>query len=64
MSTVRFATICDACGKRSPEYVRYATCEDCGDDVCPDCTVFVGYNNNPDLEGVVCPTCGAPEGTR
>jgi hypothetical protein len=57
MSTVRFATICDHCGKRSPEYDRYDTCADCGDDVCPSCSVSVSYQNNPDSDVVVCPTC-------
>lgn len=37
MSTVRFAEICDKCGKRSEEYSRWNVCRECGDDVCHDC---------------------------
>jgi hypothetical protein len=35
MSMVRFATICDQCGKRSEEYAGWGDCRECGDDVCP-----------------------------
>ena len=35
---VRFAEICDHCGKRSEEYSRWFTCRECGDDVCADCS--------------------------
>lgn len=38
MSLVRFATICDKCGKRSPEFEFWYTCTDCRDDVCNGCT--------------------------
>lgn len=36
MSTVRFATVCDAkdCGARSKEYSRHAVCRECLDDFC------------------------------
>lgn len=37
MSIVRFATLCDRCGKRSEEYSGWPTCECCVEDVCPDC---------------------------
>lgn len=52
MSIVRFATLCDAvlgvteiregipefskCRARSDEYRSWPTCEDCGEDFCPD----------------------------
>jgi hypothetical protein len=43
MATVRFATTCDhtigngrTCGRRSPEYVAYPSCRECGTEVCPD----------------------------
>lgn len=61
MSTVRFATICDLCGKRSPEYHKYEHCADCGDDVCPDCAVGISYQNDPDRCTVVCLGCAEPE---
>jgi len=37
MSTVRFAELCDECGRRSPEYSRWNVCVECGMDVCTDC---------------------------
>jgi hypothetical protein len=39
MSIVRFATICDGCGTRGPEYQAYLHCRECLDDVCPACDV-------------------------
>lgn len=38
MSMVRFAMICDHCGKRSPEYTLWPTCRECGEDVCHECS--------------------------
>jgi hypothetical protein len=35
MGTVRFASICDHCGKRGPEYQAYLRCRECGADLCP-----------------------------
>lgn len=61
MSTVRFATICDLCGKRSAEYARFACCIDCGADVCPACEVGISYQNDPDRCSVVCFKCAEPE---
>lgn len=57
MSTVRFATLCDVCGKRSEEYARFPRCIDCGDDICPNCTVSVAFGGDPDKEAAVCPAC-------
>ena len=38
MSTVRFGTICDICGKGSRDYAHDANyCEDCGKDLCDEC---------------------------
>jgi NMD protein affecting ribosome stability and mRNA decay len=39
MSTVRFAMLCDKCGRRSEEYGSWPSCADCGEDVCTDCDV-------------------------
>lgn len=35
MSMVRFATLCDRCGRRSPEYEAWPCCRECFQDVCP-----------------------------
>jgi hypothetical protein len=37
MSIVRFASVCDHCGKRGPEYEAYLSCRECGRDLCPAC---------------------------
>lgn len=37
MSMVRFAQLCDQCGKRSPEYSAWAHCRECSDDACRTC---------------------------
>jgi hypothetical protein len=37
MSIVRFASVCDQCGKRGPEYQAYLSCRACGRDRCPEC---------------------------
>lgn len=39
MSMVRFAMLCDKCGKRSDEYSVWDTCFECMEDVCDDCLV-------------------------
>jgi len=36
MGIVRFASICDHCGKRGEEYSAYLHCRNCGLDLCPD----------------------------
>lgn len=36
MSVVRFAHVCDHCGKRGPEYEAFLHCRNCGRDLCPD----------------------------
>lgn len=57
MSLVRFATICDRCGKRSEEYTCFKSCTECADDICPDCTTDVSYGNDPDKLGTICDVC-------
>lgn len=38
MSYVRFATICDKCGERGPEYCAHTViCRECYEDVCEKC---------------------------
>jgi len=39
MSLVKFATVCDKCGKRSEEYQAWPSCWDCYEDICPSCQV-------------------------
>ena len=39
MSVVRFATTCDKCGRRSPEYSSWPMCLECLSDVCQLCYV-------------------------
>jgi hypothetical protein len=39
MSVVRFAMLCDKCGRRSEEYGCHATCRECGLDICEACDV-------------------------
>lgn len=39
MSMVRFATLCDKCGRRSEEYSAWPSCKDCMEDACPDCDI-------------------------
>lgn len=38
MSLVRFASLCDTCGRRSSEYEQWHRCRDCDDHACPYCT--------------------------
>lgn len=37
MSLVRFASLCDVCDSRSPEYQGWLMCRECLLDICPDC---------------------------
>ncbi len=50
---VRFATICDHCGKRSEEYSSFATCRECLDDVCPNCSI----NKEDETGKATCHNC-------
>jgi hypothetical protein len=38
MSIVRFATLCDSCEARSPEYTSWPSCVECGLDTCSKCS--------------------------
>jgi hypothetical protein len=53
---VKFAELCDTCGRRSEEYTTWLTCRDCGEDVCYMC----GHDIiAPDMDkgSAVCPDC-------
>ncbi len=40
MSSVMFATICDTCKRKSPEYDCWPVCSECLEDICPECCVW------------------------
>lgn len=56
MSLVKFATLCDSCGKRSGEYQRFAVCEGCLLDVCPECTHVIISDESM---RITCKACAA-----
>jgi hypothetical protein len=39
MATVRYATLCEMCGRRSDEYTEWPECRDCSMHLCPTCAV-------------------------
>ena len=57
MTTVRFATVCDKCGKRSTEYEAWASCDGCQDDVCPECSAE--YREDEGRKYATCHNCAA-----
>lgn len=61
MSTVRFATLCDHCGKRSMEYSVWASCEECLSDTCPECAVTGSYDEDETGSSCLCVHCEAAE---
>lgn len=46
MSIVRFATLCDHCGRRSEEYSSWPSCRECLEDVCPSCSTNPSEDEN------------------
>ena len=54
MSIVRFAMLCDKCGKRSEEYTPWATCRECGMDFCPNCST---ENTEDESNRCICNEC-------
>ncbi len=36
---VRYASLCDICGKRSEEYTHWPNCRECDRDICPGCVL-------------------------
>jgi len=55
MSSVRFAALCDTCGKRSEEYRGWRSCAGCVEDVCDSCDRSRGAFDPLAL----CPACGS-----
>jgi NMD protein affecting ribosome stability and mRNA decay len=58
MSIVRFAMLCDKCGRRSEEYGGWSSCRNCGEDVCPDCDV-VAERTEDEANKTLCRDCKA-----
>ncbi len=56
MATVRFAHICDRCGKRGEEYTAMATCSECLKDTCSDCDV-PAHRTEDERNKTVCKAC-------
>lgn len=56
MIVVRFATLCDACKRRSPEYAAWPTCRGCDAHICPDCGV-PDTESDPDVDTPVTCLC-------
>lgn len=52
---VRFACVCDHCGKRSHEYEMWPCCRECGEDVCWACGEF--WPDGPESWKTVCKRC-------
>lgn len=57
---VRFATLCDHCGKRSAEYAHFAVCRECLEDICPDCDV-PSERSEDETNKTLCRKCAAEE---
>lgn len=56
MSTVRFATLCDKCGRRSEEYSSWPGCSECLADVCSDCDI-PGERTEDERNQTLCKLC-------
>ena len=57
MSTVRFATLCDKCKRRSEEYTSWPRCTECGDDICSNCDCPLARSEDERHE-TLCTDCG------
>lgn len=57
MSMVRFAQLCDRCGKRSEEYSYWYDCRECMEDVCTDC--IVPGTEDDEYGDAMCKKCAA-----
>jgi hypothetical protein len=55
MSTVKYHSICDICGKESVEYTAFGWCKNCGKDVCPEHTDPESYD--PETCIALCTEC-------
>lgn len=56
---VRFAEVCDHCGKRSEEYSRWFDCKECGEAVCDSCAVK--GSTDKETSSAFCKRCSALE---
>lgn len=54
MSMVRFATLCDKCGKRSEEYSAWPSCRECLEHVCPNCSVNASEDEAHEADCLEC----------
>lgn len=56
---VRFAALCDQCGRRSAEWAQWPSCHDCLLDICPDCAApgEAGYEDEGRWVGARCRQC-------
>ena len=57
MSLVRYANLCDTCGKRSAEYTTYPDCFECVQEFCPNCGVVTQECDGEIRERGYCNTC-------
>jgi hypothetical protein len=63
---VAFASTCDKCLTRSPEYSRWATCRECDEDICDGCAAR-GSLREAELDTpatCLCKPCAAELATR
>jgi hypothetical protein len=56
MSLVKFATLCDKCEKRSPEYSAWPSCRMCMDHICTSCA-SPGTASEDEEHAVTCKDC-------
>ncbi len=56
MSRVRFAELCDHCGKRSEEYTAWNICRGCLLDTCDDCDIETSRDDDEGMQ-TLCKTC-------
>jgi ribosomal protein S14 len=62
MSIVRFASVCDECGKRGEEYKAFPACRECLRDICPSCQVAGTLEQDVDRNDCLCKVCGGDRG--
>lgn len=57
MTIVKFATLCDRCESRSPEYESWPTCRECDEYICPQCAVPGTATEDYEAHEVLCRRC-------
>lgn len=60
MSMTRFATECDHCGARSPEYTAWPSCTECLYDTCPGCSAE-DLEEQDGMKTCICKSCEAEQ---